>query len=118
MNKNFIEDRIIDLELEKIRKSSKNITILDTATSQLMKMNRDVISLMIPENANDLLSFVINDNSSETEGGGNHWSVLTYSKKTQKFTIFDSLRGFNDFHAERLAMGIAKYFNVSSPVIK
>lgn len=67
-----------------------------------MKINQDVIPFMIPEDENDIIAL------SEMEGGGTHWSAITFSKKFQRVTLYDSMNGCNNVQAERLAKEISK----------
>lgn len=60
----------------------------------------------------ELILFPVNDNSSSTEAGGSHWSLLVYRKMTDTFEHFDSSSGSANYKvAVQVARVVHPIFN-------
>jgi len=45
----------------------------------------------------DIVLIPINDNKNIQDGGGSHWTLLVWVKKSQQFIHLDSLKGSNNY---------------------
>ena len=63
--------------------------------------------ILIWEN-NDYIIFPMNDNEDVENDTGDHWSLLVYGKKTNKFYHYDSIGRSNEKHAWKIITFLAK----------
>ena len=50
----------------------------------------------------------VNDNKELSKDAGDHWSLLVYGKKTNKFYHYDSIEGSNEKHARKIITSLIK----------
>lgn len=109
----FLEDSIINMcLLNDPRYFHPNVTIVAGGTTQLLRMEEELIPMMMEKKNAGLTCFVLNDNSS-VEVGGSHWSLLVLNNKTKVFHHFDSSQQFNSKVAFSLAKNVAAAFDWS-----
>lgn len=79
------------------KKHSKKFLFVPPSITQLIKIGtEDARTFLDPLKADskDVLFFAVNDNQ-DVRAGGQHWSLLVFSRNEETFFSFDSLRNFN-----------------------
>jgi sentrin-specific protease 8 len=111
LNDNIITFYFLFLECEKFKK--ENFSFICPSTVFMVQMLEDyqdiveqVSHLDLPKK--DIIFIPINDSVDIQTGGGSHWSLMVYFKKSSKYIHFDSAGELNFDAAQRVVMKIAK----------
>lgn len=99
------------LESEKYKEFSQELLFVSPQVTQLIKLSNSNECRSLLEHLNPsrkkLIFFAVNDNETH-EAGGNHWSLLVYSRQRNEFYNFDSMDEFNISPTERLVKTLQK----------
>ncbi|CAG8585834.1 3977_t:CDS:2 [Gigaspora rosea] len=122
----WLNDKCIDLFIEYL---DHNLTSKDDISRSKVFLLRAALTYLI-SNIQDstflagalpkriftaqVIFMIVNDNVDVTKArGGNHWSLLIFIRKTNKFLHYDSANGMNIGVAKYNAMRIASVLNVT-----
>ena len=117
---NWIHDNIINLWIKHLQLSehydNEKLLFVPPTTTQMLK---SVDYKVLNETMNsleawwkDFIFLTVNDNTNN-KVGGNHWSLLIYSRQNETWYHVDSSAGLNQKHARNLARKINTYMDDS-----
>ena len=116
---NWINDSIISLWSEHLQKEvyreNNRILFLSPSVTQAIKIGerKDIPLILNPTEAwlKNYIFLPVNDNVSPSTQGGNHWSLLIYSKNDKMWYHFDSIQGSNNKHARNIVERLNIYLD-------
>ena len=120
---NWINDSLISFWFEHLQQvaygDNTNLLFVSPAVTQLMKIGdaNDLPIILDPIGAwfKEYIFLPVNDSISTCKPGGNHWSLLVYSKHDNTWYHYDSLHGSNTRHVRCLVGRLNTYLNGEIP---
>eukprot|EP00123_Amoebidium_parasiticum_P020564 comp5245_c0_seq1/m.1285 comp5245_c0_seq1/g.1285 ORF comp5245_c0_seq1/g.1285 comp5245_c0_seq1/m.1285 type:complete len:212 (-) comp5245_c0_seq1:404-1039(-) len=119
----WLNDKIISFFYEYLEydvfPDNSDLLFVSPITSHLIAHSGAAEAAFVVESldfgSRQLIFVAVNNNENAGAAGGSHWSLLVYVRAKNRLLLFDSMGGYNDRAAKRMAKQLAALVGASSP---